>query len=167
MTLFYPHFDMMACVSDGMPPAYFSPYYLSATAEECCSINFAGMVTECIVKSLSVVTDGGSGGYIVAVNTASTSNTGGKSGKSGGYSKSGKGGKSEDMGWPEPEPYDGNHWASPLHMGWGAAILFTEEPTFQPSYFPTSMPTNTVNQITCVLTFLSFYRWLNLTPVTV
>ena len=156
MTLFYPHFDIMACVSDGMPPAYFSPYYLSATAEECCATNFAGMVTECIVKSLSMANAGDSGGYIVAVNTASSSTTDGKWGKSGksssggGYSKSGKGGKSEDMGWPEPEPYGGNHWASPLHMGWGAAILFTEEPTLQPSYFPTSMPTKTVNRFTRV-----------------
>lgn len=131
---YYPDFDMMACVSNGMPPPYFSPMHFSSTVQECCAIHFTGVVAECIMKS----TGGTDGGYILAINHQ----TNGKAGKSSGGSwmgstgaKSGKGGKSAGSSWMGPVPLD---------MGWGGAmmILQTEEPTYFPSYMPTtSMPT--------------------------
>ena len=120
--LYYPNFDIMACVADGMPPPYFSPMYFHTSEHECCAIHFSGVVTECIMKSMS------NSGYILAVHHTGGVSSGGKSGKSGG-----KSGKSEVV-----EPW------SPANLGWGGAmILETEEPTYYPSYFPTSLPTST------------------------
>ena len=166
--LFYPNFDIMACVADGIPPPYFSSMYFHTSAHECCAIHFTGVVTECIMKS----TGGrGDGGYIIAISQQTTGgvSSGGKSGKSGGegYSwmgstgdKSGKSGGGKAGKSVSAEPLSAGTWmgstgsavhSNPLtsslsgssHYQYGPVmILQTEEPTFYPSYFPTSSPTS-------------------------
>ena len=127
--MYYPNFDIMACVADGMPPPYFPSMYFHTSAHECCAIHFTGVVTECIMKSTAGM---GDNGYIIAVHHTGGASSGGKSGKSGG-----KSGKSEAV-----EPWGGSSWMGPADLGWsGAMILQTEEPTYYPSYFPTSAPT--------------------------
>jgi hypothetical protein len=78
---YYPNFDVMACVADGMPPYYFTSIYLSASAEECCAIYFPGVVAECIITSSLGGTDNIGGSYVLAINqqTGGSSSTVGSS----------------------------------------------------------------------------------------
>jgi hypothetical protein len=165
MFYYYPNFDVMACVADGMPPYYLTPMYFSESAEECCAVHFPGMVAECIIASSLSDTDD-SGGYILAINQqtggstggGSSWNGGGKSGKSGGGTEgywagtstggksgksggSGKAGKSVAVEVIQQQPDTGLDFAAGLI---GAALgsnnnmmLQSEEPTYYPSYMPT------------------------------
>jgi hypothetical protein len=154
--MYYPNFDMMTCVSGGMPPVYFSPMYLSTTAAECCAINFNEVVAECIVKSMGDM-DTSDGGFILAINQQTTT---GKSGKSGGSAtwmggaggKSGKGAKSSQ---PISDQWAGSSLMDPVGMGWGGGmmILQTEEPTYFPSYMPTSSAQTTYAPTTYIPTY--------------
>lgn len=179
--LYYPNFDMMACVADGMPPPYFSSTYFSSSAQECCAVHFTGMAAECTMVSTGGMNGGGGGGFILAVNhqTSGASNggssawmgsTGGKSGKTGGIGSSGyswmgsTGGKSGKAGGKAGKSVEANPWVgNPLigsadgvikshpmigsstggavNMPWGGAmmILQTEEPSYTPTYMPTTV----------------------------
>jgi hypothetical protein len=153
--MYYPNFDLMACESGGMPPMLFSPTYLSTTAAECCAIHFNEVLAECVMKSMGGVATS-EGGYILAINQQTTTGNGGKSGKSGGSStwmggaggKSGKGAKSSQ---PISDPWSGNSLMDSVGMGLGGGmmILQTEEPTYFPSYMPTSSAPTTVRYTRC------------------
>ncbi|KAL3801235.1 hypothetical protein HJC23_012635 [Cyclotella cryptica] len=131
--LFYPNFEMMTCLADGMAPSYLPPMYFSSSKEDCCMTHFAGMVAECILHSSSSVSGGG---YFVTVQSS------GKSGKSGG-------------GWGGSSVIGGGSWMDSIGKAgkskgksgksltwvgvpWGG---YSAYPTYYPSYTPTNLPT--------------------------
>lgn len=131
--LFYPSFEMMTCLADGMAPSYFPPTYFSSSNQDCCMTHFPGMVAECIIHSSDSFSGGGL--FITVENS-------GKSGKSG-------------VGWGSSSVIGGSSWMDSIGkagkstgkagkslnwvgIAWGG---YSTYPTFYPTYVPTELPT--------------------------